>query len=93
MYDAGKIINPTLFEGQIEGSIHMGLGYALTEDFVQEGGFPKSTRLRKCGILRAKETLHLARPNRRPDRWAERDLEHRHRRNHEHEQSSGGSQT
>ncbi len=55
-HDAGKIINPMLFEGQIEGSIHMGLGYALTEEFVQIGGVPKSTRLRKCGILRAKET-------------------------------------
>ena len=54
-----RIINPALFEGQIEGSIHMGLGYALTEDFVQEGGFPKSTRLRKCGILRAKETPEI----------------------------------
>ncbi|MFQ5652216.1 MAG: selenium-dependent xanthine dehydrogenase [bacterium] len=55
-HDAGRIVNPTLFEGQIEGSIHMGLGYALTEDFVQIGGHPASTRLRKCGILRAKET-------------------------------------
>ncbi|MFQ5637397.1 MAG: xanthine dehydrogenase family protein molybdopterin-binding subunit, partial [bacterium] len=55
-HDAGKIINPMLFEGQIEGSIHMGLGYALTENFEQVDGYPKSTRLRKCGILRAKET-------------------------------------
>ncbi len=55
-HDAGKIINPTLFEGQIEGSIHMGLGYAISEDMVYENGVPKSTRLRKCGILRAKET-------------------------------------
>ena len=54
-HDAGKIINPGLFEGQIEGSIHMGLGYALTEDLELENGVPKSTRLRKCGILRAKE--------------------------------------
>jgi len=54
-HDAGKIINPTLFEGQIEGSLHMGLGYAISEDFVYENGVPKSTRLRKCGILRAKE--------------------------------------
>ncbi|MCB0230657.1 MAG: molybdopterin-dependent oxidoreductase, partial [Anaerolineae bacterium] len=23
-HDAGKIFNPTLFEGQIEGSLHMG---------------------------------------------------------------------
>ena len=58
-HDAGKIINPTLFEGQIEGSVHMGLGYALTEDLVLENGIPKSTRLRKCGILRAKETPNI----------------------------------
>ncbi|MFQ5631812.1 MAG: xanthine dehydrogenase family protein molybdopterin-binding subunit, partial [bacterium] len=58
-HDAGKIINPTLFEGQIEGSVHMGLGYALTEDLPLENGAPKSTRLRKCGILRAKETPRI----------------------------------
>jgi xanthine dehydrogenase molybdenum-binding subunit len=58
-HDAGKIINPTLFEGQIEGSIHMGLGYALTEDLVLENCVPASTRLRKCGILRAKETPEM----------------------------------
>ncbi len=54
-HDAGRIINPTLFEGQIEGSIHMGLGYAISEELVYENGRPKSTMLRKCGILRAKE--------------------------------------
>ena len=37
----------------------MGLGYALTEDLVLENGIPKSTRLRKCGILRAKETPNI----------------------------------
>ncbi len=54
-HDAGKIFNPTLFEGQLEGSIHMGLGYAISEDLVMENGRPKSTMLRKVGILRAKE--------------------------------------
>lgn len=54
-HDAGRIMNPTLFEGQIQGSVHMGLGYALTEDLPMEGGFLKSTRLRKCGVLRAKD--------------------------------------
>lgn len=58
-HDAGRIINPTLFEGQIEGSLHMGLGYAISEDLVYENGVPKSTRLRKCGILRAKEMPKL----------------------------------
>lgn len=54
-HDAGKIFNPTLFEGQLEGSIHMGLGYAISENLELEGGHPKSTMLRKCGILRAKD--------------------------------------
>jgi xanthine dehydrogenase molybdenum-binding subunit len=54
-HDAGHIFNPTLFEGQLEGSIHMGLGYAISEDLPMEGGYLKSTRLRKCGILRARD--------------------------------------
>lgn len=54
-HDAGKIMNPTLFEGQLEGSIHMGLGYAISENLEMENGRPKSTRLRDCGILRAWE--------------------------------------
>ena len=54
-HDAGKIFNPTLFEGQLEGSIHMGLGYALSEELALENGRPQSTRLRNMGILRAKE--------------------------------------
>ena len=54
-HDAGKIFNPTLFEGQLEGSIHMGLGYAISEELEMENGRPKSTRLRNVGILRAKE--------------------------------------
>ena len=58
-HDAGKIINPVLFEGQIEGSIHMGLGYAISEELELENCIPKSTKLRKCGILRAKETPNI----------------------------------
>ena len=34
----------------------MGLGYAISEELELENGIPKSTRLRKMGILRAKET-------------------------------------
>ncbi len=54
-HDAGKIFNPKLFEGQIEGSIHMGLGYAISENLELVNGRPKSTHLRQMGILRAKE--------------------------------------
>ena len=56
-HDVGRAVNPTLCEGQIEGSIHMGLGYALTEDFPSdpETGFPTNMTLRSLGILRAKD--------------------------------------
>lgn len=55
-HDAGKVMNPMLFEGQIEGSLHMGLGYALSEELVLKNGRPISTRLRDIGVLRARET-------------------------------------
>ena len=54
-HDVGRAINPKLCEGQIEGAIHMGLGYALTEEMVCEGGMPKTFRIRDYGILRAQD--------------------------------------
>ncbi|MEL0041332.1 MAG: molybdopterin cofactor-binding domain-containing protein, partial [Ilumatobacter sp.] len=32
-HDVGRAVNPLLCEGQIEGSVHMGLGYAMSEGF------------------------------------------------------------
>jgi aldehyde oxidoreductase len=57
VHDVGRAVNPMLVEGQIEGSVHMGLGYALTEDFPTdpETGFPTNMTLRSLGILRAKD--------------------------------------
>jgi xanthine dehydrogenase molybdenum-binding subunit len=52
-HDVGKAMNPTLLEGQIEGSIHMGLGYALTEEFVTKDGRPATWNVKSCGVLRA----------------------------------------
>ena len=37
-HDVGQAINPTVVEGQIEGGFVQGLGYALMEDLVTEGG-------------------------------------------------------
>ncbi|MFY9284478.1 MAG: molybdopterin cofactor-binding domain-containing protein [Miniphocaeibacter sp.] len=33
-HDSGKVINPLAATNQLDGGIHMGLGYALTEDYV-----------------------------------------------------------
>ncbi|MEX2659563.1 MAG: molybdopterin cofactor-binding domain-containing protein, partial [Acidimicrobiales bacterium] len=55
-HDVGRAVNPMLVEGQIEGSVHMGLGYALTEGFpVDEDGRPRNTTLRSLDIIRPKD--------------------------------------
>ncbi len=57
VHDVGRAVNPLLCEGQIEGSVHMGLGYALTEDFPSDPatGFPTVDTLRGLGIIRPKD--------------------------------------
>ena len=54
-HDVGRAINPKLCAGQIEGSVHMGLGYALTEEMVCRDGMPTSFRIRDTGVLRAQD--------------------------------------
>jgi xanthine dehydrogenase molybdenum-binding subunit len=54
-HDVGRAMNPRHCSGQIEGAIHMGLGYALSEDLPVVGGRPVSTKLRDLGILKARE--------------------------------------
>lgn len=61
VHDVGRAVNPLLVEGQIEGSVHMGLGYALSEEFPTDPdtGFPTNTTLRSLGILRAKDVPEI----------------------------------
>nr|NQU89878.1 selenium-dependent xanthine dehydrogenase [Bacteroidota bacterium] len=54
-HDAGKIMNPMLFEGQIEGAVHMGLGYALSEELPMKDGVLVSDKLKDCHVLRSDE--------------------------------------
>lgn len=58
-HDGGKIMNPMLFEGQIEGGVHMGLGYALSEDLPMKDGYLVSDRMKDLQILRAHETPEI----------------------------------
>ncbi|MDR1885525.1 MAG: selenium-dependent xanthine dehydrogenase [Synergistaceae bacterium] len=53
-YDLGSVINPKAAEGQIEGGIVMGLGYALTEDYPLENCVPKA-KYGTLGLFRATE--------------------------------------
>jgi xanthine dehydrogenase molybdenum-binding subunit len=53
-HDVGRVMNPALLEGQLEGSVHMGLGYALTEEFRVENGVPQTMTMNSQGLLRAR---------------------------------------
>jgi len=55
-HDVGRAINPAFCEGQIEGAVHMGLGYALTEELPCPGGMPATWKLLELGVLRATDT-------------------------------------
>jgi CO/xanthine dehydrogenase Mo-binding subunit len=41
-HDIGKVINPNTAEGQVEGGVAQGIGYALIEDLVEERGVLKN---------------------------------------------------
>ena len=48
-HDVGRAINPKSCAGQMEGGVHMGLGYALSENFTsteRHAGFAAAARLR-----------------------------------------------
>jgi len=51
-HDSGLVVNPQAFEGQVEGGVVMGLGYALTEDLSLVDCSPPA-KFGKLGLLRA----------------------------------------
>ena len=53
-HDGGRVINPTLFEGQIEGAVMMGLGYAFTEKLDLDHGYLTSSKMVKLGLPKIK---------------------------------------
>ena len=50
MYTEPKRLNPVQFEGQVEGGVVMGQGYALQERCRMERGLPVATGFEGCGV-------------------------------------------
>ena len=51
-HDVGKAVNPMMVEGQIEGAVAMGIGYALSEELPMEHGYLTTQKLKDLGLLR-----------------------------------------
>ncbi|MBK9135778.1 MAG: molybdopterin-dependent oxidoreductase [Betaproteobacteria bacterium] len=54
-HDVGRVLNRLGLEGQIEGGIVMGQGYALTENLVVEGGVVRNPNFRDYKLVTAPE--------------------------------------
>lgn len=57
-HDVGKAVNPISVEGQIEGGLVMGMGFALTENFAMEDGIPK-VKYGTLGLMKANQIPEL----------------------------------
>ncbi len=51
-HDSGRVINPIAIQGQIEGGVLMGMGYALTEDYPLKDCVP-TAKYGTLGLFRA----------------------------------------
>ena len=53
-HDSGKVVNPISIQGQIEGGVLMGMGYALTEDWPLKDCVPQ-VKYGTLGLLRSNQ--------------------------------------
>ena len=55
-HDVGRAINPRIIEGQMQGSVSMGQGYALTEGHPTKNGYPVKKLYGQMGLPKAEDT-------------------------------------
>jgi CO/xanthine dehydrogenase Mo-binding subunit len=56
VHDVGRVLNPVGLEGQLEGGIHMGMGYALSEELVfDEKGICRNAGAGSYRLIKASE--------------------------------------
>lgn len=57
--DVGRVMNPLALLGQVEGSISMGLGMALQEDFKMKDGYVLTDSFYKCNLPTIDQTPEI----------------------------------
>lgn len=57
--DVGKVLNRKILEGQIQGGVIQGLGFALKEEFIVENGINLTDTLNKCNLPTANDTPEI----------------------------------
>jgi xanthine dehydrogenase molybdenum-binding subunit len=58
-HDVGRVLNRLGIEGQIEGGVVMGQGYALTENLLVENGVVRNPNFRDYKLVTAPETPEI----------------------------------
>jgi len=57
--DLGKVLNPQIVKGQIEGAALMGVGFALSEHYLVENGRNTTDSLQKIRLPKADQTPEI----------------------------------
>lgn len=52
-HDLGKVINPLMAKGQVSGAVAQGIGFALTEEIIEDQGIVKNSSFKHYNMPRA----------------------------------------